>query len=124
MKNKESWVFTAWRPAIARSYLLICVFDFLIGPIVSPIYQSLFYPGQEFVPWKPNTLAEGGLYHMAMLTIVGVTAWGRTQEKLKFMNMFGEEMEVEKNTHTMESTEEENPLTKPLRKTRSRRRRR
>jgi len=33
--------------------------------------------------WTPITLQGGGLFHISMLTIVGVTAYGRTKEKLK-----------------------------------------
>lgn len=87
MKN-ESWIHTYWRPAIAWSYLIICVFDFLIGPIFFAVYQGIVYPNQPFVAWKPNTLTEGGLYHIAMMTIVGVSAWTRGQEKIVKLGMF------------------------------------
>lgn len=95
MRKEETWVTNMWRPAIAWSYLIICVFDFLVGPIVHAGFQVIFYPGQEFTPWKPNTLAEGGLYHMAMLTIVGVTAWTRGQEKLRFLDFYQPENAIE-----------------------------
>jgi hypothetical protein len=84
-KKKETWIDNAWRPAIAWSYLVICIFDFFVAPIISAVFQSLMYPHQEYVAWKPNTLAEGGLYHMAMMAIVGVTAWTRAQEKMMRM---------------------------------------
>ena len=82
MKNKESWVFTAWRPAIAWSYLFVCLFDFVGLPI---IYSSVSENIDKLIDWTPYTLKGGGLYHMAMLTIIGVTAWGRTQEKITMM---------------------------------------
>lgn len=91
-KKKETWIDNAWRPAIAWSYLVICIFDFLVAPITSAVFQSLMYPDQPYVPWKPNTLAEGGLYHMAMMAIVGVTAWTRAQEKIMRMNTAEEEV--------------------------------
>lgn len=81
-KKVESWIDNAWRPAIAWSYLVICIFDFLVAPIMNAAFQAVLYPDQVYVPWKPITLAEGGLYHLSMLAIVGVTAWTRGQEKL------------------------------------------
>jgi len=71
---------TCWRPAMAWSYLVICLFDFIGGPL---LYSFLFHDAlDKFVQWTPLTLRGGGLYHASMLTIIGVTAWGRTQEKL------------------------------------------
>ena len=81
-RRKETWIDYAWRPAMAWSYLIICIFDFFVAPIIHATFQALVYPTQEYSQWKPITLAEGGLYHMAMMAIVGVTAWTRGQEKI------------------------------------------
>lgn len=72
---------------MAWAYLVICLFDFLIGPVFWTIMQEAANV-KTFVQWKPLTSAGGGLFHMAMLAIVGVTAWGRTQEKMR-MGPFG-----------------------------------
>ena len=81
MPKKETWFHIYWRPAIAWSYLIICIFDFIGGPL---LYSMLFHDAlDKFVQWTPLTLRGGGLYHASMLTIIGVTSWGRTQEKLK-----------------------------------------
>jgi len=110
-RKKETWIDTKWRPAIAWSYLIICVFDFLVAPIISAVFQSLMYPGMEYVAWKPNTLAEGGLYHMAMMAIVGVTAWTRAQEKMMRMNVEEEVFEEEGEIPPEEPEEEpEEPI--------------
>jgi hypothetical protein len=39
--------------------------------------------------WTPLTLQGGGLYHIAMGAIIGVSAYGRTQEKLNGANNGG-----------------------------------
>jgi len=71
-----------WRPAIAWSYLFVCLFDFVVLPI---IYSSVSENIDKLLDWTPYTLKGGGLYHMAMLAIVSVTAYGRTQEKISMM---------------------------------------
>ena len=44
-KEKEHWTSTGWRPALAWSYVLICIFDFAIGPIIFNVLQY-WNPGQ------------------------------------------------------------------------------
>ena len=92
---EKTFFHSKWRPAMAWAYLLICVFDFIIGPVFWTILQEMANV-KTFVQWKPMTAAGGGLFHMAMLAIVGVTAWGRTQEKLR-MGPFGG-LQVERET--------------------------
>jgi hypothetical protein len=82
METYQSWFINKWRPAIAWSYLFVCLFDFVGLPI---LYSAISENVDKLIDWTPYTLKGGGLYHMAMLTIVGVTAWGRTQEKLTLM---------------------------------------
>lgn len=78
--NNEN-LYTRWRPAIAWSYMVICLFDFMIGPI---IYNSLQYVDSDtsISMWQSITLQGGGIYHLSMGAIVGVSAFGRTKEKL------------------------------------------
>ena len=105
-KNYEKTFFhSKWRPSMAWAYLIICLFDFIIGPIFWTLLQEMANV-QEFVQWKPMTSSAGGLFHMAMLGIVGVTAWGRTQEKLRF-NPFGD-YDIERESFD----------TRPMRRTR------
>lgn len=76
-----TWAKRWWRPAMAWQYLFICLFDFAIGPIASMIF---FKDNPEhFVQWTSLTLQYGGVYHMSMGVIIGVTAYSRGQEKLK-----------------------------------------
>lgn len=67
-------------------YMIVCAADFVVFPILYAIYNAIFYSGSlpSNVPsqWTPLTLQGAGLYHIAMGAILGVTAWGRTQEKL------------------------------------------
>lgn len=71
------------------SYMVICLFDFLVGPTLFTLAQ-MYMDGTDvsaLVRWEPLTLQYGGLYHFAMMAIVGVTAYGRTKEKIeKAMN--------------------------------------
>lgn len=82
MESYQSWFMSKWRPSIAWSYLFVCLFDFVALPV---IYASMYENADKLLEWTPYTLKGGGLYHMAMLTIVGVTSWGRTQEKISMM---------------------------------------
>lgn len=97
--NSESYEKTLfhskWRPAMAWMYLVVCIFDFILGPVFFTIIQHLV-DAKNIIQWEPMTVKGGGLFHMSMLAIVGVTAWGRTQEKLR-MGSFGG-LQVERET--------------------------
>jgi hypothetical protein len=81
-ENKvEDWVKTKWRPIMAWTYMSICVFDFIIGPIITMIYSSSI--GITYIPWISITLSNGGVFHMAMGAILGAAAWTRGQEKIR-----------------------------------------
>jgi len=78
---QASWFKRYWRPAIAWQYFAVCLFDFIIGPCALMVF--FYYTGQEYQAWHPLTAAAGGFYHVAMGAIIGVTAYGRSQEKLR-----------------------------------------
>jgi len=61
-------------------YMITCITDFILFPVFWALMQA--GTAAELVQWSPITLQAGGLYHIAMGAIVGVTAYGRTQEKL------------------------------------------
>ena len=101
MQTNEPWFHNKWRPSMAWSYLIICLFDFIGGPMM---YAAYYETLDKFIQWQPLTLRGGGIYHAAMLAILGVTAWGRTQEKLKMkMDDITGEMEVHRETDTFET---------------------
>lgn len=71
---------------MAWSYMVICLFDFIVAPILWSILQAS-YKGNVTEAWTPLTLQGAGLFHLAMGAILGVTAWSRGQEKMGMMNM-------------------------------------
>ena len=87
-KKKEDWMNAKWRPMMGWTYMATCLFDFILGPILYNILQY-YNPGQAVGMWTPLTLQGGGLYHIAMGAIIGVSAYGRTQEKLNGANNGG-----------------------------------
>jgi len=87
-KKKEDWMNSKWRPACGWMYIVVCLFDFMIAPILWSITQSVFHGGVN-VQWQPLTLQGAGLFHIAMGAIIGVSAYGRTQEKLGGANNGG-----------------------------------
>lgn len=82
----ENSISNSWRPALAWSYLCVCVFDFMLGPVIYNILQYLSHD-TTISMWQSITLQGGGLYHLSMGAIVGVSAYGRTQEKITGINL-------------------------------------
>lgn len=78
---QEDWMVKKWRPMMGWTYMATCIFDFILGPI---LYNLLQYwnPGQAVGMWTPLTLQGGGMYHIAMGAILGISAWSRGQEKM------------------------------------------
>jgi hypothetical protein len=79
--RKEDWMNTKWRPAMGWMYMMVCITDFIIFPILWSMLQAMD-KGSVTNQWQPLTLQGAGLFHIAMGAIVGVTAWSRGQEKL------------------------------------------
>lgn len=83
-KKEEDWMTKKWRPLMALMYMGCCLADFFLFPIMFTVVQ--FWETQAandaFRQWVPITLQGGGLFHVAMGAVLGVTAYGRTQEKL------------------------------------------
>jgi hypothetical protein len=55
--------------------------DFVLFPILWSLVQVIG-GGRVETQWMPITLQGAGLFHMAMGAILGIAAYGRTQEKL------------------------------------------
>jgi hypothetical protein len=87
-KKKEDWMNSKWRPMMGWMYMLVCTFDFVIAPVLWSVTQALFHGGVN-VQWQPLTLQGAGLFHLAMGAIIGVSSYGRTQEKLSGANNGG-----------------------------------
>ena len=83
-KPDEDWMTKKWRPLMAMMYMSCCLADFFLFPIMFTAVQfwETAIANDAFRQWVPITLQGGGLFHVAMGAVLGVTAYGRTQEKL------------------------------------------
>ena len=81
-KKKEDWMNSKWRPMMGWMYMVVCIFDFVMAPILWTSIQALFHGGIN-TQWQPITLQGGGLFHVAMGAVIGISAYGRTKEKLE-----------------------------------------
>ena len=79
--SSEDWMQKRWRPAMGWTYMAVCLFDFIGGPVLYNILQ-FYNPGQAVGMWTPLTLQGAGLFHVAMGAVLGIAAFGRTQEKI------------------------------------------
>ena len=86
-KKKEDWMNSKWRPMMGWIYMLTCVTDFILFPVLWSILQAAMK--QPVTAWQPITLQGAGLFHLSMGAIIGVAAFGRTQEKLAGANNGG-----------------------------------
>lgn len=84
-KEKEDFMTSKWRPMMAMSYMATILFDFILGPILYNVLQY-WNPGQAVGMWVPLTLQGGGMYHIAMGAILGISAFTRGQEKIAQVN--------------------------------------
>ena len=83
-KAEEDWMTKKWRPMMAIMYMTACLFDFVFFPIMFTIVQfwETAVQNDAFRQWAPITLQGGGLFHVAMGAVLGVSAWSRGQEKM------------------------------------------
>jgi hypothetical protein len=87
-KKNEDWMNTKWRPAMGWMYMLVCIMDFVLFPILWSLVQ-VAGDGKVESQWVPITLQGAGLFHIAMGAILGIAAYGRTQEKMAGANNGG-----------------------------------
>jgi hypothetical protein len=82
--EKESgsaeWMQKLWRPAMGWMYMIICLADMLVFPVLWSLLQAMMH--MPITQWNPLTLQGAGLFHIAMGAVLGISAFGRTQEKL------------------------------------------
>jgi len=86
-KKKEDWMNAKWRPMMGWMYMVVCVMDMVIFPILWSLLQTM--TKTPITQWNPLTLQGAGLFHIAMGAVLGLAAWGRTQEKLNGANNGG-----------------------------------
>jgi hypothetical protein len=105
MKSTKEQVWKqAWRPAAAYLYLAICFADFIGFPVyymassrlsdATVVDQALKFKDstaqvevlktlRHEQTWTPITTVGGGMIHIALGSIIGVSAWTRGQEKIE-----------------------------------------
>ena len=86
-KKKEDWMNSKWRPMMGWMYMLICTMDMVIFPVLWSLLQAVTHTA--ITQWNPLTLQGAGLFHIAMGAVLGIAAFGRTQEKLNGANNGG-----------------------------------
>ena len=86
-QKKEDWMNSKWRPMMGWMYMLVCMMDMVIFPILWSLLQTFHH--QTITQWNPLTLQGAGLFHIAMGAVLGIAAFGRTQEKLGGANNGG-----------------------------------
>lgn len=69
-------------------YMAVCVADFILFPVLWSMVQAV-HGGSVQTQWQPITLQGAGLFHVALGAILGVAAFGRTQEKIAGANNGG-----------------------------------
>lgn len=79
-KKEEDWMQKKWRPAMGWMYMIVCMMDMVIFPVIWSLAQVL--TKQQITQWNPLTLQGAGLFHLAMGAVLGIAAFGRTQEKV------------------------------------------
>jgi hypothetical protein len=85
--KKEDWMNSKWRPMMGWMYMLVCTMDMVIFPVLWSLLQTFTH--SPITQWNPLTLQGAGLFHIAMGAVLGIAAFGRTQEKLGGANNGG-----------------------------------
>jgi hypothetical protein len=86
-KKKEDWMNSKWRPMMGWMYMVVCTMDMVVFPILWSLLQTFTHT--QITQWNPLTLQGAGLFHIAMGAVLGIAAFGRTQEKLNGANNGG-----------------------------------
>ena len=89
-KKKEDWMNSKWRPMMGWMYMVVCTADFILFPILWSLLQT--FAKVPITQWQPLTLQGAGLFHIAMGAVLGIAAFGRTQEKLGGANNGGAQL--------------------------------
>ena len=81
-EKDPKWMQNLWRPAMGWMYMLTCMTDFVIFPILWSLLQAVMHVA-TITQWQPLTLQGAGLFHIAMGAVLGIAAYGRTKEKIE-----------------------------------------
>jgi len=80
-KQTEDWMIKKWRPSMGWTYMVICILDMAVFPVLWSVVQVM--TGAPLEQWNPLTLQGAGLFHLAMGAVLGVAAWSRGREKIE-----------------------------------------
>jgi len=100
-QKKEDWMNSKWRPMMGWMYMLVCMFDMIVFPILWSLLQTVTHT--PITQWNPLTLQGAGLFHIAMGAVLGIAAFGRTQEKLNGANNGGAQISAPSSNFTAPS---------------------
>jgi len=66
-----------WKYMMGYMYMAVCVFDFIVAPILFTIVQfwEIQAANDAFRQWEPLTLQGAGFFHMAMGAVLGISAF-------------------------------------------------
>ena len=84
VRRDNDWMNTRWRPMMGVMYMIVCVFDFIGFPIMFTIVQfwEVEAANDAFRQWAPLTLNGGGLFHLAMGAVLGISAFTQGKENI------------------------------------------
>jgi hypothetical protein len=85
--KKEDWMNSKWRPMMGWMYMVVCMMDMVVFQILWSLLQTMTHT--QITQWNPLTLQGAGLFHIAMGAVLGIAAFGRTQEKMAGANNGG-----------------------------------
>lgn len=71
-----------WKYLMGYMYMAVCVFDFVLAPILYTIVQfwEVQAANDAFRQWQPLTLQGAGFFHMAMGAVLGISAFKHHDE--------------------------------------------
>ena len=101
-QKKEDWMNSKWRPMMGWMYMLVCTFDMILFPVLWSLLQTFTHT--PITQWNPLTLQGAGLFHIAMGAVLGIAAFGRTQEKMAGANNGGAQTTTPASSFTTPST--------------------
>ena len=107
--KSDTWLQKYWRPMMAVTYMVIVIFDFIIGPIFWTTMHAIYTTtGDIGSQWTPLTLVAGGVFHAAMGAILGISAYTRGQEKINRLVYGSQEQEDNDNQTNINNSVETN----------------
>ena len=101
-QKKEDWMNAKWRPMMGWMYMVVCMFDMIVFPVLWSLLQTMTHT--PITQWNPLTLQGAGLFHIAMGAVLGIAAFGRTQEKMAGANNGGAQTTTPASSFTAPST--------------------